>query len=242
MIVKFFSNQSNKKPLQTQKIVKPSQLSSNKIHKTPSLSEIELISKLKPGYVLDACTLMNCSEFPQIIEALKPLSKNPFYISSKVVYEFEKPDQKVWNCSTGRYEKRDFDKAKKLLEIKLSIKIMVIETNNVEVEIGANRLLKKYGKKGLHWPDNIYFALAKFTKSTLVTSDLTMINICKLAKHDHIEFNKAVRTAHKTSVFELPSKFRKKQDYYNRPSQHNRGYYRYFRYNQKVKRKFYGKR
>jgi len=212
----FFRNLIAPKPTRLNKNLiapKPTRLnknlSSDKISRNSS-SDAKLISKLKPGHYIDACTLMNCEEFPKIVSVLKSLTPKIFYVTSKTKDEFD--DQKIWSCKTGRYEKRDFDNAIKTLEKLLRVKIINVKiTPEIQTIIKAKKLLLKYQGNGLHYPDNIHFAFALFTNSTLITSDTTLIRICKIAKCDCIEFNEFVRESHMVWAGDIPSKFHKRR-------------------------------
>ena len=159
-------------------------LSTNKISK--NLSSDAETSKLKPGYVLDACTLMDYESFPTTGPVLNALLDKPIYVTSQVRDEF---DDKKHKCpKSGRIVPRNFNIALAGLRNSSPHKISYVEISP-EIRVLAKELLSKWKGFGLHKPDNIHVAFAKFTKSTMITSDKVMIRCLKMTQCDYIEFH-----------------------------------------------------
>ena len=187
-LVKFFFKPRRPKTTKTQKTItiKPNKnLSTNKISKNLS-SDAELISKLKPGYILDACTLMDYESFPTTGHVFNALLDKPIYVTSQVRDEF---DDKKHKCpKSGRIVPRNFNIALAGLRNSSAHKIIYVEISP-EIRVLAKELLSKWEGFGLHKPDNIHVAFAKFTKSTMITSDKVMIRCLKMTQCDYIEFH-----------------------------------------------------
>ena len=165
-----------------------------KLNKNPSINKIsknlssdaELIPKLKPGYVLDACTLMDYESFPTTGNVLDALLDKPIYVTSQVKDEF---DDKKHKCpESGRIVPRNFNNALARLQNSSAHKIFYVEISP-EIRVLAKELLSKWKGFGLHKPDNIHVAFTKFTKSTMITSDKVMIRCLKMTQCDYIEFH-----------------------------------------------------
>ena len=187
-LIQFFINLRRPKTTKTQKtttIKLNKNLSTNKISKNLS-SDAELISKLKPGYVLDACTLMDYESFPTTGPVFNVLLDKPIYVTSQVRDEF---DDKKYKCpKSGRIVPRNFNIALAGLRNSSGRKIFYVEISP-EIRVLAKELLSKWEGFGLHKPDNIHVAFAKFTKSTMITSDKVMIRCLKMIQCDYIEFH-----------------------------------------------------
>ena len=186
--VEFLINLRRPKTTKTQKTT------TTKLNKNPSTNKIfknfppvaELISKLKPGYVLDACALMDYESFPTTGPVLNALLDKPIYVTSQVKDEF---DDKKHKCpKSGRIVPRNFNNALARLQNSSAHKIFYVEISP-EIRVLAKELLSKWEGFGLHYPDNIHVAFAKFTKSTMITSDKVMIRCLKMTQCDYIEFH-----------------------------------------------------
>jgi len=148
----------------------------------------ESIPELDPGFSLDTCTLKNYEDFPTIGHVLNSLPNKPIYVSSLVRDEFNDKE-----CTkSGRL--RNFDEAIAGLAKSSHRKIYYVEIGtrtkitSWPIRISSKYLLTKWKRFGLHHPDNIHTAFAKFTRSTIITSDKIMIRCLKQEQMEYIEF------------------------------------------------------
>ena len=148
----------------------------------------ESIPGLDPGFSLDTCTLKNYEDFPTIGHVLNSLPNKPIYVPSLVRDEFHDKE-----CTkSGRL--RNFDEALAGLAKSLHRKIYYVEIGTQTkitswpIRISSKYLLAKWKRFGLHHPDNIHIAFAKFTRSTIITSDKIMIRCLKQEQMEYIEF------------------------------------------------------
>ena len=148
--------------------------------------------RLEPGWVLDTCTLKNYEDFPTVGRVLNSLPNGPIYVTSLVGDEFHDKE-----CTkSGRL--RNFDEALAGLAKSLDRKIYYVEIGTrTKITSWYIRILAKYCQAklkrfGLHHPDNIHVAFAKFTSSTMITSDKIMIRCLKQEQMHHIEFQELV--------------------------------------------------
>ena len=188
-------------------------LSTNKISK--NLSSDAETSKLKPGYVLDACTLMDYESFPTTRPVLNALLDKPIYVTSQVRDEFD--DKKHKSPKSGRIVPRNFNIALAGLRNSSPHKISYVEISP-EIRVLAKELLSKWEGFGLHKPDNIHVAFAKFTKSTMITSDKVMIRCLKMTQCDYIEFHELAEKTMQPSPITV--ELRQRRNYYK----HNPGW------------------
>ncbi len=148
-LVKFFFKPRRPKTTKTQKTItiKPNKnLSTNKISKNLS-SDAELISKLKPGYILDACTLMDYESFPTTGSVLNSLLYKPIYVTSQVRDEF---DDKKHKCpKSGRIVPRNFNIALAGLRNSSAHKIIYVDSTR-------KRIFQSYHRSYLHSFTYIY--------------------------------------------------------------------------------------
>ena len=156
--------------------------------------------KLEPGYVVDANTLMDYEDFPEIKkygrDIVNKLLNKPIYILSISKEEFvgmKRPKNKpfaddpkflhelVLNIpNTGKPRNFSSTLNSFLQSLNVPIYYVMIESSS-EILRTATKLLPDLKMFGLHYPDNIYLAFAQDTKSRLVTSDNDLIKCCNYA-------------------------------------------------------------
>ena len=204
-LLEFFVNLTSQKTAEIPKAKTPKKSSSDApIKQTVQIPENEIplstddngiilvseesIPKLEPGFSLDTCTLKNCEDFSTIGHVLNSLPNKPIYVPSLVRDEFHDKE-----CTkSGRL--RNFDEALAGLAKSLHRKIYYVEIGTQtkitswHIRNLSKYLLAKWKRFGLHHPDNIHIAFAKFTRSTIITSDKIMIRCLKQEQMEYIEF------------------------------------------------------
>ena len=152
----------------------------------------ECIPRLEPGYVFDTCPLMDCEDYPEILERglrdmMNKLPSKPIYVLSVSATEFDgKKCPKNYNekklqqtgknvHNTGR--PRNFNNILVKIPISVTAPVYLVEIeNSLEIQQLAKKLLPALEKFGLHGKfDDIFLAFTKFTKSKIVTSDRRLI-------------------------------------------------------------------
>ena len=164
--------------------------------KTPQNNCKEItIENCEPGYVIDACVLIDCSNEKILCRVLKNLPKRKFYVSSEIKKEFLKSQKYCKN--TGKSSKttlKDFNELINKLE-NYGLKIYSINITD-EIKSDSNKLFKEYkkyhklidGNRIFHYPDNIHLNLANKTKSELITNDGDFLYFCKVNHFKCIDF------------------------------------------------------
>ncbi len=157
--------------------------------------------KLEPGYVIDANTLIDYEDFPEIKkyghDIVNKLLNKPIYVLSVSKEEFvglKRPKNKPFADApkflhelvldiphTGKL--RNFDSTLSSFLESLSVPIYYVYPSP-EIRRTAQKLLRDFPTFklfDLHYPDSVYLAFAQDTKSILITSDKDLIKCCTYA-------------------------------------------------------------
>ena len=152
----------------------------------------ECIPKLEPGYVFESCPLMDCEDYPEILERglrdmMNKLPSRPIYVLSSSATEFygkkrpknynEKMLQQTGNYVHNTGRPRNFNNILVKIPISVTAPVYLVEIeNSLQIQQLAKKLLPALEKFGLHGKfDDIFLAFTKFTKSKIVTSDRRLI-------------------------------------------------------------------
>ena len=152
----------------------------------------ECIPKLEPGYVFESCPLMDCEDYPEILEhglrdMMNKLPSGPIYVLSSSETEFygkkrpknynEKMLQQTGKNVYNSGRPRNFNNILAKLPKSFNAPVYLVEIeNSLEIQQLAQKLLPELKKFGLHGKfDDIFLAFAKFTSSTIITSDRKLI-------------------------------------------------------------------
>ena len=189
--------------------------------------------KLEPGYVIDANTLMEYEDYPEIKkyghDIVNKLLNKPIYVLSTSKREYvgkkcpkNKPfaddprflhEQVLDIPYTGK--PRDFNATLNsfLQSLNVPIYYVMIESSS-EIREMAEKLLPDLEKFGLHDPDSMYLAFVQDTKSTLITSDKDLIKCCKYAPQRlrYIRFDTLLEKIMQPSP--ITEVLRKRREYY----------------------------
>ena len=189
--------------------------------------------KLESGYVVDANTLMEYEDYPEIKKygrkIVNKLRNEPIYVLSISKEEFvgmkvakNKPfaddpkflhEQVLDIPRTGKPRNFAITLNSFLQSLNVPIYYVEIESSSKIREM-AEKLLPDLEKFGLHDPDSMYLAFVQDTKSTLITSDKDLIKCCKYAPQHlrYIRFDelleKIMQPSPNTEVL------RKRREYY----------------------------
>ena len=188
------------------------------------------IPKLEPGYVIDANTLMNYEDYPEIKkygrDVVNKLRDEPIYVLSISNKEYigkkcpKNRDEQVRDVPyTGR--PRNFDNTLAELQKSLGVEIYYVEVeNSPEIRRSAKKLLPDLKMFGLHEPDSTYLAFTQFTKSTMITSDGALNKCCLQAQcAKSIEFQEFIDKIMQPSPITIV--LRERRNYYkNRKHPH----------------------
>jgi hypothetical protein len=199
--------------------------------------------KLEPGYVIDANTLMEYEDYPEITKCgrniVNKLRNEPIYVLSTSKVEFvdkrcpsDKPfadDPKflhelVLNIPhTGK--PRNFDNTLNIFLTSLNVPIYyVMIKSSPEIRRRAQELLQDFPSLklfDLHHPDSTYLAFTRDTKSTLITSDKDLIKCCTYAPQlmKHVRFHTLLEKIMQPGP--IKEMLRKRREYYkDRPQPH----------------------
>ena len=157
--------------------------------------------KLESGYIVDANTLMDYEDYPEIKkygrDIVNKLLNKPIYVLSISKEEFvgmkcpkNKPfaddpkflhEQVLDIPHTGK--PRNFDTTLNSFLQSLSVPIYYVYPSP-EIRRTAQKLLRDFPTFklfDLHYPDSVYLAFAQDTKSILITSDKDLIKCCTYA-------------------------------------------------------------
>ena len=189
--------------------------------------------KLEPGYVIDANTLMEYEDYPEIKkygrDIANKLRNEPIYILSTSKEEFVNkkcPKNKPFaDNSKFLYEQvldipytgkpRNFDGVLNSFLQSLSVPIYYVKIESTwEIRRNATKLLPDLKIFGLHYPDNMYLAFTQYTKSTLITSDNDLIKCCDYAPQrlKYIRFHMLLEKIMQPSP--ITEVLRKRREYY----------------------------
>ena len=152
----------------------------------------ECIPELEPGYVFDSCPLMDCEDYPEILERglremMNKLPSKPIYVLTPSEIEFggkkcpknydEKMLQQTGNNIHNTGRPRNFNNILVKLPKAFAEHVYFVEVeNSPEIQQLAKALLPKLENFGLHGNfDDIFLAFAKFTNSRIITSDKRLI-------------------------------------------------------------------
>ena len=196
--------------------------------------------KLESGYIVDANTLMDYEDYPEIKKygrkIVNKLRNEPIYVLSTSKREYvgkkcpkNKPfadDSKFLHEQvldipyTGK--PRDFNATLNSFLQSLNVPIYYVKIeSSSEVRRRAKELLPDLKMFGLHEPDNIYLAFTQATKSTLITSDINLIKCCKFAPKllKYIEFHTLIEKIMQPSP--ITKVLRKRREYYKDKDYHS---------------------
>ncbi len=189
--------------------------------------------KLESGYVVDANTLMEYEDYPEIkkygCDIVNKLFNKPIYVLSISKREFagkKRPKNKPFaDNSKFLYEQvldipytgnpRNFDNTLNSFLQSLSVPIYYVKIeSSSEIREGAKKLLPDLEIFGLHDPDSIYLAFTQATKSTLITSDKNLIKCCKYAPRQlkYVMFHELLEKTMQPSP--ITKVLRKRREYY----------------------------
>ena len=192
--------------------------------------------KLESGYVVDANTLIEYEDYPEIKkygrDIVNKLRNDPIYILSTSKEEFvgkkcpkNKPfaddpkflhEQVLDIPHTGK--PRNFDTTLNSFLQSLSVPIYYVKIeSSLEIRRRAQKLLQDFPNLklfDLHHPDSTYLAFAQATKSTLITSDKDLIKCCKYAPQQlkYIKFDELLEKIMQPSP--ITKVLRKRREYY----------------------------
>ena len=196
--------------------------------------------KLESGYVVDANTLMEYEDYPEIKkygrDIVNKLRNEPIYVLSISKEEFvgmkvakNKPfaddpkflhEQVLDIPRTGRPRNFAITFNSFLQSLNVPIYYVVIESSS-EIREMAEKLLPDLEKFGLHDPDSMYLAFVQDTKSTLITSDKDLIKCCKYAPQQlkYVIFHELLEKIMQPGP--IKEMLRKRREYYkDRPQPH----------------------
>ena len=128
-------------------------------------------------YSFDSCVIRKIIENPNYLNCLRmncDFSNSTVLLSKTAEFEIKK---QIDEFSPGLTFADIVDRIKKSLKCKVE----VIE-NSQEVECTADLLLSLYSSKGLHHPDNLHMAFSNVHKTTLLSCDYKLINVCDMHK------------------------------------------------------------
>ena len=195
--------------------------------------------KLESGYIVDANTLMDYEDYPEIKKygrkIVNKLRNEPIYVLSTSKREYvgkkcpkNKPfaddprflhEQVLDIPYTGK--PRDFNATLNSFLQSLNVPIYYVKIeSSLEIWRSAKELLPDLEKFGLHEPDNIYLAFTQATKSTLITSDGDLIKCCNYAPQrlKYIGFRTLIEKIMQPSP--ITKVLRKRREYYKDKNYH----------------------